>query len=721
MSAGRASAVSVFFLGEDGSVSEVAGDGLELDGSVDLDGHICEVLCRLGIEGLAQRHLDDARATGVFAGAFGDGAYQFALTYMAGSGFHLVVSRCAMMPRPRLIEDLEEIARTGWFEWDVTTGSLTWSSELYKIYGREPGSPLSAEIFMEHVIPEDRERIQAAVARALSTGETLQHLERIRSTDGKLHVLQTRFRAQLDAEGRPIRLVGACRDMTDVVEANDALRDQQLRVELLLEHAHVVLWELASIELGFSFVAGYVVGLLGFPSGDWYTEGFLRQRVVPEQRELLDSLFERAHVEKRHVQHELRLLDASGDVVWVDARVEPILQDGEVVGLRGALLDIDEKKKLEQQYLQAQKMEAIGALAGGVAHDFNNLLTVIGGCSEILKEEFEEDQFATELVTDIASAADRASQLTKKLLLFSRRTIREPSLIELNRSVRGVEALLGRLIGEDIEFICELADELPKILIDPNSLEQLMINLAVNARDAMPEGGTLELRTALVEDHVIDMSRCDCVMLTVRDTGVGIPESIRPEVFDPFFTTKDAQRGSGLGLSIVLSVVQEAGGAIELESSPERGTLFKVYFPVATSAPMSSESFQVSVAVQGCETILLCEDEDAVRRYVVRALEAMGYDVIEASTASQAIELARERGDEIEMLLTDVVMPQMGGRALGEEVRKLCPDISILYMSGYTDDAMLRHGVRRKTDALIAKPFSAQRLGEAVRELFDNM
>lgn len=719
MLAGRAGAVSVFFLDACGEVVKVAGDGIGADGSVDTQGHVCEVLSRLGIDGMARGYLDDARSAGVCSGVFGDGVYQFVLTFMSGSGFHLVLSRCARMPRPRQIEDLEEIARTGWFEWEIATNTLTWSPEIYKIYGREPGSPLSVDVFMEHIIPEDRERIQAAIERTLSTGETLQHIERIRSTDGKLHVLRTRFRAQLDAEGRPIRLVGACRDMTDVVEVNDALRDQQLRVELLLEHAHVVLWERASLELGFSFVAGYVVGLLGFPAGDWHVEGFLRQRVVPEQRELLDSLFERAHIEKRHVQHELRLLDAAGDIVWVDARVEPILQDGEVVGLRGALLDIDEKKKLEQQYLQAQKMEAVGALAGGVAHDFNNLLTVIGGCSEILKEELDEDPFASELITDIASAADRASQLTKKLLLFSRRTIREPSLIDINRSVRGVEALLGRLIGEDIEFICQLADALPKILIDPNSLEQLMINLAVNARDAMPEGGVLELHTSLVEDRVIDMVPCDCVVLTVRDSGVGIPEAIQADVFDPFFTTKDAQHGSGLGLSIVLSVVQEAGGVIELDSSPSEGTAFKVFFPVATSAPMNSESFHVSVSVQGCETILLCEDEDAVRRYVVRALEAMGYEVIEASTARQAIDLARERCDEIEMLLTDVVMPQMGGRALGEEVRKHCPDISILYMSGYTDDAMLRYGVRRKTDALISKPFSAQRLGEAVRELFD--
>ncbi|MGH7636821.1 MAG: ATP-binding protein, partial [Gemmatimonadaceae bacterium] len=379
----------------------------------------------------------------------------------------------------------------------------------------------------------------------------------------------------------------------------------------------------------------------------------------------------------------------------------------------------------EQQLRQAQKMEAIGQLAGGVAHDFNNLLTVINVHTDLLLMQLAEPDAMRTDIEEIARAAARAASLTRQLLTFSRKQVVQPQVLDLARVTRGVEPMLRRLIGEDVEFET-IVERVDSVLADEGEIEQVLINLVVNARDAMPQGGRLgvEVRNITVDDALCarhpSLRGGEYVQLIVTDTGMGMTTETMMRAFEPFYTTKEPGRGTGLGLATVYGVVKQSGGAITVDSAAGQGTTFTVYLPVTgAEAPSVSVTAERRVPSSTGETILLVEDEDSVRRLARRVLESQGYTVLEAINGEDALRIAQDYAGVIDLLLSDVVMPEVGGRMLAERLSGTRPDIEVLFMSGYTDDDILRRGLLERGQRLIQKPFTATTLAHEVRAVLD--
>jgi PAS domain S-box-containing protein len=390
------------------------------------------------------------------------------------------------------------------------------------------------------------------------------------------------------------------------------------------------------------------------------------------------------------------------------------------------LNDVSERKRMEAQFLQAQKMEAVGQLAGGIAHDFNNLLTVIKGYSQLSLMELKEGAPLRGNIEEINKASDRATDLTHQLLAFSRRQILEMRVLDLNALLPGVEMMLRRVIGEDIELVTRLAEDLGRVQGDWGQIEQVIMNLAVNAKDAMPDGGKLTIETANAElDEAyarvhVAVTPGRHVMLSFSDTGVGMTPEVRERVFEPFFTTKERVKGTGLGLSTVYGIVKQSGGNIWVYSEPGKGTTFKIYLP-RVDEPLEEVVERVAGGElhRGDETILVVEDNDEVREVTVRILSRQGYRVLEASQGLDAFLISAEHDGPIHLLLTDVVMPKMSGRELAETLMSIRPRIKVLYMSGYTDNAIVHHGVLETGMDFIQKPFAVDVLARKVREVLD--
>ncbi len=390
------------------------------------------------------------------------------------------------------------------------------------------------------------------------------------------------------------------------------------------------------------------------------------------------------------------------------------------------LRDVTGRRQLEEQFRQSQKMEAVGRLAGGVAHDFNNLLTVINGYSEVALAELPVDDASRVPLAAIHDAGVRAARLTEQLLAFSRKSIIEPKLLNLNEYVIESAKLLRRLIGEDVA-LSVLPDPSPvRAIIDPGQLEQILINLVVNARDAMPTGGrlTIETRTVTVGSDSTFHEHCSLIsgryaLLKVSDTGCGMTAEVKERIFEPFYTTKEIGKGTGLGLAVVHGVVQQSGGAITVQSMPGAGTSFSILLPAAEDPKNEAPLGQSNALADGHETILVVEDEDAVRKLVRMVLESRGYTVLTAVSGKEARELLSEKSTQIDLLVTDVIMPGISGRELAETAKKLCPNLRVLFMSGYTDDALNRHGLDGVADQFIQKPFTPVELTRKVRSSLD--
>lgn len=392
----------------------------------------------------------------------------------------------------------------------------------------------------------------------------------------------------------------------------------------------------------------------------------------------------------------------------------------------GTVEDISERKHLEEQLRQSQKMEAIGQLAGGVAHDFNNLLTAINGYSSLALQRTNQDERIRSYLEEIRKAGDRAANLTRQLLAFGRKQMLKPLPLNLNDVVSDMNKMLRRLIGEDIRFEAKLDPALKKIKADPGQIEQVLVNLVINSRDAMPQGGSLMLETRNFEvDHEyvrkhLGVPAGSYVMLAVSDTGCGMNSETKARIFEPFFTTKDKGKGTGLGLSTVYGVVKQSGGNIWVYSEPGKGTTIKVYLPQLNTPEETPEIRPVETsAPAGSETILLVEDEDVVRGLARQILEQAGYKVLDASGGEEAIRLCRERSEPIHLLLTDVVMPETSGREIAQRLTSLRPATRVLFMSGYTDDAIVHHGVLDSGVEFIQKPFTPMALAKKVREVLD--
>jgi PAS domain S-box-containing protein len=410
-----------------------------------------------------------------------------------------------------------------------------------------------------------------------------------------------------------------------------------------------------------------------------------------------------------------------------EASISPVHNaSGAIVSYVAVKRDITHDLALEAQLLQSQKMEGIGRLAGGVAHDFNNLLSVVLGSAEFALESLREDDPLREELLEIQKAGLRAAALTRQLLAFSRKQVLQPKPLQLNDVVGDLEKMLRRVLGEDIDLVQELAPDLGQVTADPGQVEQVIVNLAINSRDAMPDGGKLTITTANVDfaagqaEVLAGAAPGPYVMVSVKDSGGGMEEATLARIFEPFFTTKEAGKGTGLGLSTVYGIVKQSGGVVDVASAPGQGTTFSVYLPrEITSGPLA-RSLPPATRLGGTETVLVVEDDEAVRSLARRILEAAGYTVLTASNGQEALYVCERPGLVLHLVLTDVVMPEMSGRVLVERLGKLRAEIKVLYMSGYTDDAIVHHRVLDSGAHFIGKPITRLELLRKVREALDH-
>ncbi len=457
---------------------------------------------------------------------------------------------------------------------------------------------------------------------------------------------------------------------------------------------------------------------------------------LPESRETVRNAVDRCSRDGTPFDVEAEIVTANNARLWVRSIGNALSGPGGVIThVHGSVQDVTPRKvaearhaKLEEQFRQAQKMETVGNLAGGVAHDFNNLMSVVLSYSELLAEGLKAGDPVRADLLEIRGAGLRAVELTRQLLAFSRQQVLAPKIVDLAAIVAGMENMLRRLIGEDIELTTSCALDVGKVLVDPGQIEQVIMNLVVNARDAMPNGGMLTIETravalgeAYASEHV-GVNPGPHVMLAVSDTGGGMDAATQARMFEPFFTTKEKGKGTGLGLSTVFGIIRQSGGTIWVYTEPGKGTTFKVYFPLAHGtvvahdpAPLATESS----TVRGSETVLLVEDDERVRVLSRTILRKYGYNVLEAQNGGEAFLLCEQHAATIHLLLTDVVMPRMSGRQLAERLLPIRPSMKVLYMSGYTDDAVVRHGILDSTIAFIQKPITPEALARKVREVLD--
>jgi len=425
------------------------------------------------------------------------------------------------------------------------------------------------------------------------------------------------------------------------------------------------------------------------------------------------------------LNREVTSHDAAGTPQWyLTMKVPSRDASGAITGLIGISRNITDRKQLEEQLRQAQKMEAVGQLAGGVAHDFNNLLTVIIGFSEVLRADAAAQPALLESVNAIDDAAGRAARLTRQLLAFSRKTLLQPKILDLNATISDTGRMLSRLIGENIHFSLVLDPSISHVRVDPGQLDQVLMNLTVNARDAMPDGGVLTIATQQVQvtealAGPLETTVGPHVMIAVTDTGIGMSAEVMQHIFEPFYTTKGPGSGTGLGLATVFGIVRQSGGSIGVVSEPGKGSTFRIYLPVVTEPPAQAEALIPQPVPRGTETLLLVEDEVGVRELARRNLTAQGYHVLTASDGREALTLVESRSGDIALLVTDVVMPNMSGPELVAALHQRWPAIPVIYMSGYTSDLVLQEGVASSDVAFLQKPYAPTALVQLVRSALD--
>ena len=604
-------------------------------------------------------------------------------------------------------------------------GRRIYNSQSYeRVLGYSPEDLQRSSAF-EQVHPEDRERVREASleARRTGIGRTLEY--RMRHKDGSWRVLESTARVIPSASGVPEKMVIVNRDITERKRAVEALRVSEASFRSVVEDAPYGIYQ-ADDEGRFLRVNPALQRMLGYSSTDELQnvnlerEIFRRLEDFRGMRETLHSLDE-----FRELEIEWRKKDGTPITVRCSGR-RVTEENGGSAFHEVFAEDVTDKRVLEAQLRMAGKMEAIGRLSGGIAHDFNNLLGVMIGYSQLLKRKMRPEPNLLEYAEEIEKAGQRAASLTRQLLAFSRQQILTPTVLDLNTLVADMEKMLPRLIGEDIAIRIELGDGLGTVRADRGQVEQVIMNLAVNARDAMPAGGTLLVQTAnrdLDELYVRDHPGARLgryIMLSVRDSGVGMDRETITHIFEPFFTTKELGKGTGLGLATVYGIVKQSGGYIGVDSSPGQGACFQVFLPrvdeLVTQIP---EVPSTTPETRSSETILLAEDSDPLRKLAKSLLEGHGFEVLAAQNGEEALGLAREHSGRIHLLLTDVVMPGINGRVLAERLLATRPGTKILYMSGYTDSFIAGHGVLDQSTNLLYKPFSEEKLIERVRSALD--
>ncbi len=605
------------------------------------------------------------------------------------------------------------------WDWDIVHDRVWFSERFFEVFGYDPATfPKGVNGWAQLVHPEDNWVIPFDGSGYAS------HEYRLRRADGAWAYVRDRSCLVRDAAGNPYRKIGVIMDISEEKRVQQALEESEERLRTIVELAPDGIFvvgkqgQIIEVNQAACKQLGYTRDqLLRLTIADFIGSRFANRVTTRLKGQIPDGSYESAHVR------------ADGLEIPVEVGVAQVMFRGQPAFI-GIARDISDRKRaeeqreaLEQQLRQAQKMEAVGRLAGGIAHDFNNLLMVIESYTEMLQNDLPTHSPLRNNTREIAKAAERAAGLTRQMLAFSRKHVSAPMVLDLNALLNETTKMIRRLIGEDIEFRVSLAESLWAIKADSDQFVQVLMNLCVNARDAMPKGGTLTITTANVtvaggkNGGGPPVQSGDYVKLTVTDTGAGISKEIQEKIFEPFFTTKETGKGTGLGLAMVYGIVKQSGGYVWVDSEPGKSTCFTIYLPRVMGAVVPAVSAMAEVRLRGTETLLVAEDEEAVREAVGDYLRSLGYTVLVASSGKQALSLAAEHAGHIDLLITDVVMPQISGRELSEMLGSVRPDLKTIYMSGYTDDAVLRHDVQEPRVSFLQKPFSLSTLGRKVRDL----
>ncbi|GFO55381.1 hypothetical protein GMSM_23880 [Geomonas sp. Red276] len=633
-----------------------------------------------------------------------------------------------LMRNERNLAEAQRMAHLGSFELDFATGHILWSEECYRIFGMEQGEdPLTLDRFMELVHPDDRDCVLTRYRQSVEEKRCCDILHRIvRQTDGAIRHIHEHVEQLFDPEGEVMASRGTAHDITEITRAEEELRvknvllstQQETSLDGILavdERGRIIssngrfaeIWGVPTEVLA----AGSYEILLGHLTGK-----------IKEPELFLATLEHLASHRDEKSRCELGLKDGRILDQYSSAMVD---QNGRSLGRVWYFRDVSERHRLEEQLRQSQKMESIGTFAGGIAHDFNNILTAIVGYGTIaLMKSAPEDPRRGD-IEQMLEATEKAAHLTKDLLLFCRKQVSEKKLVDMNDIIRGTEKFLQRVIGEDIECRAVLAPEALPVMGDPHQLEQVLMNFATNARDAMEGGGLFTIATGRVhfdEEFVAahGYGRAgEYVLVTVSDTGRGMDRETREQIFDPFFTTKEVGKGTGLGLAVVYGIIRDHDGFVNVYSELGEGTTFRLYLPYLM-APVEEEKPQAEqFEVRGTETILLAEDDETVRALTSSVLAEFGYRVIVATDGQEAVELYRENRDRIALLLFDLVMPRKTGKDAYDEIRAIDPGVRVLFSSGYAPDMVRQKMLIDEKVPMVVKPVSPLDLLKKVRETLD--
>lgn len=615
------------------------------------------------------------------------------------------------------------------FEIDLK-GNVTFANQYaLRLFGYDQEELDKGLNAFQFVLTEEYERAIEAFKKAL-IGEKSRNEFNLKKKDGTVFpvIIQA---APIIYDGKTIGLRGVAIDITDHKNIENKLRKSEQRFRELFDNAPVGYHEyntegrIIGVNKTELDMLGYRKDeIIGHYVWEFVVEEVSKNTVLGKLSGTIpvENTFERTYRKKDGTHLPVMITDRA---IYDD--------DGRIIGIRSALQDITrikeiqrEKELLEKQFLQSQKMEAIGRLACGIAHDFNNLLTVIKGYSQLSLLGLNPNDPLNESLNEIQKATDKASNLIHQLLTFSRKQIMEMKVLDLNIILHDIEKMLRRIIGEDIELIMNLSDDLGNVKTDRAQIEQVVMNLVVNARDAMPDGGRLTITTANVEldeeyaKRRVNVKSGSYVMLSVSDTGCGMTREIRERIFEPFFTTKGRDIGTGLGLSTVYGIVKQSGGDILVDSEPGHGTTFKIYLPRVDEKIEESSKYNGEEMPRRNETILLIEDDESVRNLACKILEKQGYKVFFVKNEFEAVNFCKEFKSQIHLVLTDVIMPGKSGPKLIEELRSLRDDFKVLYMSGHADDSIVHHGILKKGINFIYKPFTFEGLAKKVREVLNS-